>query len=135
VFLYRDVLHKPLASAIAPVRSQRQPRPPTVLTQAEVPRLLAAMTGRHALMARRLYGGGLRLLECIRLRLQDVDFGQHLIVVRGGKSGKDRTTLLPRNLRDAWQAQLELVTKLIALGCDDIQLDAPTMRRAHVCCG
>jgi integrase len=83
-FLYRDVLHMPLASEIAPVRRQRYPRPPTVLTQVEVQRWLAAMTGRHALMARLLYSGGLRLLECIRLRLQDVDFGQHLICVRGG---------------------------------------------------
>ena len=88
VFLYRDVLHQPLESEIAPVRSKRPPRPPTVLTQAEVQRLLAAMTGRHALMARFLYGGGLRLLECIRLRIQDVDFGQNLIFVRGGKGGR-----------------------------------------------
>jgi integron integrase len=112
VFLYRDVLHKPLESKIAPVRSKRRPRPPTVLTQAEVQRLLAAMTGRHALMARLLYGGGLRLLECIRLRIQDVDFGQNLIFVRGGKGGKDRTTILPRNLRDALQAQIEAVKAL-----------------------
>jgi integron integrase len=112
VFLYRDVLHKPLESTIAPVRSKRRPRPPTVLTQAEVQRLLAAMTGRHALMARLLYGGGLRLLECIRLRSQDVDFGQNLIFVRGGKGGKDRTTLLPRNLRDELQAHIEAVKAL-----------------------
>ena len=78
-----------------------------MLTQAEVQRLLAAMTGRHALMARLLYGGGLRLLECIRLRIQDVDFGQNRIFVRGGKGGKDRTTILPRNLQDALQAQIE----------------------------
>jgi integrase len=112
VFLYRDVLHQPLERTIAPARSKRQPRPPTVLTQAEVQRLLAAMTGRHALMARLLYGSGLRLLECIRLRIQDVDFGQGLIFVRGGKGGKDRTTILPRNLRDALQAQIEAVKAL-----------------------
>ena len=112
VFLYRDVLHQPLEREIAPVRSKRQPRPPTVLTQAEVQRLLAAMTGRHALMARLLYGSGLRLLECIRLRIQDVDFGQHLIVVRGGKGGQDRTTILPRNLGAALQAQIEAVKAL-----------------------
>jgi integron integrase len=112
VFLYRDVLHKPLESEIAPVRSKRQPRPPTVLTQAEVQRLLAAMTGRHALMARLLYGGGLRLLECIRLRIQDVDFGQNLIFVRGSKGGKDRTSILPRNLRAALQAHIEAVKAL-----------------------
>jgi integron integrase len=112
VFLYRDVLHQPLERAIAPVRSKRRPRPPTVLTQAEVQRLLAAMTGRHALMARLLYGGGLRLLECIRLRIQDVDFGQNLIVVRGGKGGKDPTTLLPRTLREELQAHIEAVKAL-----------------------
>ena len=109
VFLYRDVLHTPLESKIAPVRSKRRPRPPTVLTQAEVQRLLAAMTGRHALMARLLYGGGLRLLECIRLRIQDVDFGQNLIFVRRRKGGQDRASILPRNLRAALQAQIEAV--------------------------
>ena len=112
VFLYRDVLHQPLESEIAPVRSKRQQRPPTVLTQAEVQRLLAAMTGRHALMARLLYGSGLRLLECIRLRIQDVDFGQNLIFVRGAKGGKDRTTILPRNLGAELEAQIEAVKAL-----------------------
>jgi integrase len=106
VFLCQDVLNKPLAAEIAPVRSTRQQRPPTVLTQAEVQRLLVTMTGRHALMARLLYGGGLRLLECIRLRIQDVNFGQGLIFVWGSKN---RTTLLPRNLRDELQAQIEAV--------------------------
>jgi integron integrase len=112
VFLYRDVLHQPLESQIAPVRSKRQPSPPTVLTQAEVQRLLAAMSGKHALMARLLYGGGLRLLECIRLRIQDVDVGQNLIFVRGGKGGKDRTTLLPRTIRDELQAHIAAVKAL-----------------------
>jgi integrase len=107
--LYWDVLDKRLAAEIAPVRSKRQQRPPTVLTQAEVQRLLAAITGRHALMARLLNGGGPRLPECLCLRIQDVDFGQNLIVVLGGK---DRTTLLPRNLREALQAQIEAVKAL-----------------------
>jgi integron integrase len=112
VFLYRNVLDKPLATEIAPARSKRQQKPPTVLTQAEVQRLLAAMTGKHALMAKLLYGSGLRLLECIRLRVQDVDFGQGLIFVRGGKGGKDRTTLLPRNLQSALQTQIAAVKAL-----------------------
>jgi integrase len=94
-----------------------------VLTQAEVQRWLAAMTGRPALMARRLYGGGLRLLECLRLRIHDVDFGQGLIFVQGGK---DRTTLLPRNLRDELQAQLEAVKALhhqdLEAGCGDVYI-------------
>lgn len=98
VFLYRDVLDKPLAEEIAPIRSKRLQRPPTVLVQEEVQRLLAAMEGKHSLMAKLLYGGGLRLMECIRLRVQDVDFGQGLVFIRDGKGGKDRTTILPKNL-------------------------------------
>ena len=112
VFLYRDVLDKPLAEQIAPIRSKRLQRPPTVLIQAEVHRLLAAMTGKHALMAKLLYGGGLRLMECIRLRVQDVDFGQGLIFIRGGKGGKDRTTILPKNLQDELQKQVQAVKTL-----------------------
>jgi len=100
VFLYREVLDMPLDGEIAPARSKRLTSPPTVLTQVEVQRLLAAIEGKNALMAKLLYGSGLRLMECIRLRVQDVDFGQDLIFVRGGKGGKDRTTIMPRNLRD-----------------------------------
>jgi integrase len=120
VFPYRDVLHQPLESTIAPVRSKREPRPPTVLTQAEVQRLLAAMTGR-------------RLLECIRLRIQDVDFGQHLICIRGAKGGKDRTTILPRTLREALQAQIEAVKALhhqdLEAGFGDVYLPEALARK------
>jgi len=112
VFLYHEVLGQPLDGEIAPVRSKRQQRPPTVLTQAEVQRLLAVMMGRNALMAKLLYGGGLRLLECLRLRIQDVDFGQGLIFVRGGKGGKDRTTILSKSLGDELQRQVEAVKAL-----------------------
>ncbi len=112
VFLYRDVLDIPLAGDIAPARSKRLQRPPTVLTQEEVQRLLAAITGKHALMAKLLYGGGLRLMECIRLRVQDVDFGQGLIFIRGGKGGKDRTTILPKNLYAELQKQIQAVKVL-----------------------
>ncbi len=112
VFLYREVLDKPLAEEIAPIRGKRQQRPPTVLIQAEVRRLLAAITGKHALMAKLLYGGGLRLMECIRLRVQDVDFGQGLIFIRGGKGGKDRTTILPKNVQDELRKQVEAVKAL-----------------------
>jgi len=112
VFLYREVLDLSLDGEIAPVRSKRQQRVPTVLTQAEVQRLFAVMTGKNALMAKLLYGGGLRLLECIRLRVQDVDFGQGLIFVRGGKGGKDRTTLLSRGVEDELRRQVEAVRVL-----------------------
>ncbi len=63
-------------------------------------------------MAKLLYGGGLRLLECIRLRIQDVDFGQGLIFIRGGKGGKDRTTILPVNLQEELRQQVEAVKAL-----------------------
>ena len=112
VFLYREVLDISLDGKIAPVRSKRQVRPPTVLTRSEVRDLLAAMDGKHLLMARLLYGCGLRLMECIRLRVKDIDFGQNLIFVRGGKGGKDRTTILPQNIRNELQAQIEAVKAL-----------------------
>jgi integron integrase len=112
VFLYKNVMDIPLEGEIVPARSRRVKSPPTVLTQIEVQRLLAGMGGKTALMAKLLYGSGLRLMECIRLRVQDIDFGQNLIFVRGGKGGKDRTTMLPQNLRDELQSQINAVKSL-----------------------
>lgn len=109
VFLYRDVLDMPLQDKIAPARAKRTPRPPTVLTQEEVKRILAHLDTPHALMAALLYGAGLRLMECVRLRIQDIDFGQNLIFVRSGKGGKDRTTVLPTNIRDELQHHIERI--------------------------
>lgn len=118
VFLYKEVLQLPLEGKIAPKRSKKSPSPPTVMTADEVQRLLAAMDGSHLLMAKVLYGCGLRLMECIRLRIQDVDFGQKLIFVRGGKGGKDRTTILPKNIA----AELELhVGRVTALHTKDLK--------------
>jgi integron integrase len=70
------------------------------------------MEGKPALMAKLIYGSGLRLMECIRLRVQDIDFGQNLIFIRGGKGGKDRTTILPRNIREEMQSQIKAVKSL-----------------------
>ncbi len=112
VFLYRSVLDLPLKGNIGHIRAKRQAKPPTVLTQEEVQRLLKRMTGIHALMAKLLYGSGLRLMECIRLRIQDVDFGQHKIFVRGAKGGKDRVTLLPQNISKILKSHI----------CDVVQL-------------
>lgn len=112
VFLYRHVLDIDLDGEITPARSRRSVRPPTVLTIEEVRRLLAVMEGRAALMAKLMYGSGLRLMECIRLRVQDVDFGQNLIFVRGGKGGKDRTTILPQNLHEEMLKQVAEVKTL-----------------------
>ena len=63
-------------------------------------------------MAKLLYGAGLRLMECIRLRIQDIDFGQNILYVRGGKGGKDRTTILPQNIREELLLHIEKVTAL-----------------------
>lgn len=112
VFFYREVLETHLAGEISLIRGKRRQQPLTILTRTEVQRLLATMKGRHAVMAKLLYGGGLRLLECLRLRIQDVDFGQGLIFVRGGKGGKDRTAILPRNLQDELREQIATVKAL-----------------------
>ena len=109
VFLYRDVLLKPLDNSIAPVRSKRKKRPPTVLTEKEVKSVFDYMSGTHLLMARLIYGSGIRLMECIRLRIQDVDFGQGQIYVRDGKGGKDRTTYLPKMVADELSQHIERV--------------------------
>jgi len=102
----------PLDGDIAPVRSKRQVRPPTVMTEAETLSMLREMSGVHLLMARVMYGGGLRLMECVRLRVQDIDLGQGHIFVRGGKGNKDRTTILPASLQEPLRKQLEAVDML-----------------------
>lgn len=111
VFLYRDVLGMDLGE-IAPIRSRRGRKPPTVLTKEEVRQVLGNMPGTHRLMAQLLYGCGLRLMECIRLRIQDVDFGQGNIFVRGGKGGKDRVVGLPDVIRQALEVHIGRVKEL-----------------------
>ncbi len=111
-FLYRDVLLKPLDDSIAPVRSKRTRKPPTVLTTEEVQRVFVHMQGVHLLMAKMIYGSGMRLMECIRLRIQDVDFGQGKIFIRGGKGGKDRTTFLPRPIKEELTLHIKRVKEL-----------------------
>jgi len=95
VFLYKRVLGLNVPQELSPLRSKRSPRPPTVCTKTEITSLLSNINGTHSLMAQLLYGSGLRLMECIRLRIKDIDFGQQQIYVRDGKGNKDRTTLLP----------------------------------------
>jgi len=111
VFLYRDVLGVELGE-IAAIRSKRFRQPPTVLTVEEVRGVLRNMEGTHRMMAELLYGCGLRLMECIRLRVQDVDFGQGHVFVRGGKGGKDRTVVLPETLREKLAEHIKKVLDL-----------------------
>jgi integron integrase len=95
LFLYRDVLELDLPWLDGVVRAKRPERLPVVLTREEVAAVLRPLTGVPRLMASLLYGSGLRLLECCRLRIQDIDFARNQIVVRGGKGDKDRVTMLP----------------------------------------
>ena len=94
-FLYGQVLHQPFENVQA-VRADRPVRVPVVLTPEEVKRVLAAMAGTPQLVAKLLYGSGLRLLEGLRLRVQDLDFEMKQLTVRDGKGAKDRYTVLAR---------------------------------------
>ena len=109
LFLYREVLSIELPWMETMVRAKRPQRVPVVLSRDEVSRLLAMMDGRFALMASLLYGSGMRLMECVRLRVKDVDFELNQICVRDGKGGKDRHVPLPQRLREALRVQLERV--------------------------
>ena len=106
LFLYREVLQQDLPWMDEIRRAKRPERLPVVLSREEVPALLAEMNGVTWLMASLLYGSGLRLMECMRLRVQDVDFLRHEITVRQGKGGKDRRTMLPSTLIEPLQGQL-----------------------------
>ena len=106
VFLFDRVLNKPLGEMGDFVRAKRPRRLPVVLTTQEVQSVLNGLMGVHQLMAGLLYGSGLRLMECLRLRVQDVDFGYRQIVVRNAKGGKDRVVPLPQRFSDPLQAHL-----------------------------
>jgi integron integrase len=105
LFLYREVLALPMRAGDF-VRVTRPAALPTVLTREEVRELLGGLSGAHQLMAQLLYGAGLRLLEMLRLRVKDLDFGRGQIMVRAGKGGKDRVTVLPQSLREPLQKHL-----------------------------
>ena len=106
LFLYREVLGIELPFVDCIERAKRPAKVPTVLTRDEVGRLLARLCGVQHLMAGLLYGSGLRLMECVRLRVQDVDFAYRQITVRDGKGEKDRRTILPATLADPLRRQL-----------------------------
>jgi integron integrase len=112
LFLYKEVLQIELDGKIQASRAKAPQHLPVVLSKAETHRLLAEMKGVHLLMSQVLYGCGLRLMECVRLRVKDLDFELHQIVVRDGKGEKDRVTLLPESLTADLQRHLRHV-KLI----------------------
>ena len=109
LFLYREVLELDVPWLDGLVRAKRPERLPVVLTREEVRAVIQRLEGVPRLMAYLLYGAGLRVLECCRLRVQDVDFATNQIVVRGGKGDKDRVTMLPVAVKRALARHLESV--------------------------
>jgi integron integrase len=126
VFLYRELLGREIGELEAVVRAKRPPKMPVVLSVGEVTRVLGRLDGVTGLMARLLYGSGLRLMECLRLRVKDVDFEYRQITVRDGKGAKDRVTMLPESLIAPLQTQLARVKALhqadLAVGHGDVYL-------------
>jgi integron integrase len=110
LFLYREVLKKDLGPIDA-LRAKKTRRLPTVLTKEEVHRVLGELSGTHQLTARLLYGSGLRLMECLRLRVKDLDFAQRQILVRDGKGEKDRVTILAESLVSLLRDHLRIVKR------------------------
>jgi len=106
VFLYGEVLHQPLGQLAVFTRPTRPARLPVVLAAGEVQRLLAAVGARYGLVVRLLYGTGMRVMEGLRLRVKDVDFERGQIMVRDGKGGKDRVTVLPESLVEELKVHL-----------------------------
>jgi integron integrase len=111
LFLYEEVLRVKLDWLRGVVRARRPVRVPVVLTRIEVDDILARLQGTCWIMASLLYGAGLRLLECVRLRVKDIDFARNEITVRDGKGRKDRVTLLPARTKDALALHLDRVRK------------------------
>ncbi len=114
LFLYKQVLGVELPWLDEIGRPKKPQRLPTVLTSNEVQRLFAHLDGTHGLMARLIYGSGMRLMECVRLRVKDLDFERREIVVREGKGDKDRVTMLPAALAPELRAHLARVKLLWA---------------------
>jgi len=109
LFLYKEVLKIPLDDPIDAIRAPLRTRLPVVMTREETQRVLSAMSGTPKVMARLMYGSGLRLMECIRLRVQDLDFSGGQLTVRGGKGDKDRRTMLPESIQPELKAHLKRV--------------------------
>jgi integron integrase len=107
LFLYRQVLEKEIGYVNGVVRAKKGPRLPVVLTRAEIQSLLNHLTGTEKIMATLLYGAGLRLMECCRLRVKDIDFSQNQIVIRAGKGDKDRYTMFPMAVKEPLTKHLD----------------------------
>jgi integron integrase len=133
LFLYKEVLGTPLPWLDALERAKKPVRLPSVLTPEEVRRLLGKMQGPKWLMASLLYGAGLRLRECLKLRVKDIDFEYRQILVRDGKGAKDRVTMLPASTIEPLKRHLAYARTLhdadLAAGCGDVELPDALARK------
>ena len=109
LFLYRQVIGRDVGDLGEVIRARKPERLPVVMAREEVKAVLANLTGDKSLMAAIMYGAGLRLMECLRLRVQDIDFSQNEILIRHGKGAKDRITMLPDSLKVPLQDHLKKV--------------------------
>jgi integron integrase len=112
LFLFRHVLEREFGKVEGVVRAKRRRTIPVVLSRDEVDRIVARLEAPYALVANLLYGCGLRLFECLQLRVQDLNFAMGVVTVHDGKGGKDRTVPLPRVLLPALNKQMERVAQL-----------------------
>lgn len=112
LFLYRDVLQLELDLRVNAIRAKPSRYLPTVLTQAEALALIRQLSGVYQLVVQLLYGSGLRQAECLQLRVKDIDFGHHQLVVRDTKGGESRVTMLPAAITDVLQTHLQTVKQL-----------------------
>ena len=133
LFLYKDLLGQDLPWFKDLVRAQRPVRKPVVLSRDEAQRLLAQMDGSKWLMASFLYGAGLRQIECLQLRVKDVDFAYRQVLVRDGKGARDRVTMLPEQVVQPLQAHLGRVRALhqrdLAAGHGEVSLPFALARK------
>jgi integron integrase len=133
LFLYKQVLGQDLPWFSSMVRAKRPVRVPVVLTQAEASRLLEQLQGVKWLMASLLYGAGLRQIECLSLRVKDMDFAYRQVTVRDGKGGKDRVTMLPEQVVQPLQEHLGRVRALhlrdLAAGHGEVSLPKALSRK------
>jgi len=118
IFLYKKVLKIDLTEPIDAVRARRPSRLPVVLSKHEALNVIGLLPGEYQLIVKLLYGSGLRLMECLRLRVKDIDFSMNQVIVRHGKGGKDRITVLPENVRGPLELQLERVRAIHENDCE-----------------
>jgi integron integrase len=138
LFLYRDVLDQTLDFPINSVRARRSKHVPVVLTQEEVYRVIKCFSGKYHIIVSLLYGSGLRVMECLRLRVKDLDLQKQQIFVRDSKGNKDRATILPRLIDPSFKRHLHQVARLhsedLSKGCGCVELPYALERKYPNAC-